>query len=153
MGGEDDTPVAAQFTLEKKFPDLIIAGLKGQFPKEQSSDEELVAAINRAKPDVLLVALGHPDQEKWIYHNLDKIPSVKLAIGVGGALDFISGKLRRAPRWMRSINLEWLFRLIQEPKRLKRIRRAVLDFPKIMYREKIDEIEKTNHNYKNYNEF
>lgn len=137
LGGEGDTPVAAKFTLEKLYPDLMISGIKGGFPKDSTPDEVLVEAVNKAKPDVLFVALGHPHQEKWIFHNLDKMPSVKLAIGVGGSLDFISGKLRRAPEFLRKINSEWLFRLVQEPRRWRRIKKAVYEFPKMVYREKI----------------
>jgi len=137
LGGEGETPVAAKFTLEKRFPDLMISGMKGGFPKDSVPDSVLVEAVNKAKPDVLFVALGHPHQEKWIFRNLDKMPSVKLALGVGGALDFLSGKLQRAPEFMRKINSEWLFRLIQEPRRWSRIKTAIYEFPKLVYREKI----------------
>ena len=58
-----------------------------------------------------------PKQEKWIYHNLDKL-DVRVAIGIGAVFDFIAGKVKRAPKWMQRIGLEWLFRLIQEPRRL-----------------------------------
>lgn len=142
VGGEKETPVAAKFVLEKKFPDLIIAGMRSGFSKTNISDTELVNSVNKAKPDVLFVALGHPSQEKWIYRNLDKMPSVKLAIGIGGSLDFLSGKRLRAPGWMRRVNLEWLFRFLQEPKRYYRIRRAVWQFPRLVYRHKIFECEK-----------
>jgi N-acetylglucosaminyldiphosphoundecaprenol N-acetyl-beta-D-mannosaminyltransferase len=144
LGGEGDTPVAAKFTLEKRFPDLMISGIKGGFPKDSVPDEVLVEAVNKAKPDVLFVALGHPHQEKWIFRNLDKMPSVKLAFGVGGALDFLSGKLQRAPEFMRRINSEWLFRLIQEPRRWRRIKTAIYEFPKLVYREKIFRSENKN---------
>jgi len=137
LGGDQESSVAAKFELEKIFSDLMISGMKGGFPKESTPDEVLVEAVNKAKPDVLFVALGHPHQEKWIFRNLDKMPSVKLAMGVGGSLDFISGKLKRAPEFMRKINSEWLYRLIQEPHRWKRIKTAVYEFPKLVYREKI----------------
>ncbi len=137
LGGQGKTPVSAKFELERQFPDLLISGIKGGFSKEKILDEELVEAVNKAKPDVVFVALGHPFQEKWIFRNLDKMPSVKLAIGVGGALDFIGGSRRRAPLWLRKINLEWLFRLIQEPNRLNRIKTAVWEFPRTVCQEKI----------------
>jgi len=69
--------------------------------------------------DILFVAFGSPKQELWIAENLEKLP-VKVAIGVGGSFDFISGKVKRAPEWMRKIGLEWLFRLIIQPWRIKR---------------------------------
>jgi N-acetylglucosaminyldiphosphoundecaprenol N-acetyl-beta-D-mannosaminyltransferase len=142
LGGEDNTPVTARFALEKLFPDLIISGIKGGFNKDSIANDFLVEAVNKARPDVLFVALGHPYQEKWIFHNLDKLPSVKIAIGIGGSLDFLGGKRKRAPEWLRRINLEWLYRLIQEPRRYQRIKRAVHDFPKMVYQHKIVETER-----------
>jgi len=81
----------------------------------------VIQKINLIKPDILLVGLGSPQQEEFIYNNLSKMPSVKLAIGVGGAFDFISECVKRAPRIMQNIGVEWLWRLILQPKRLKRI--------------------------------
>jgi N-acetylglucosaminyldiphosphoundecaprenol N-acetyl-beta-D-mannosaminyltransferase len=78
--------------------------------------------------DILFVALGFPKQEEWIAANLDKIP-VTAAMGVGGSFDYISGNVRRAPQFLRSIGLEWLFRLINEPWRVKR----QLMLPKFVY--------------------
>ena len=75
--------------------------------------------INFAKADILFVAFGHPKQEKWIVQNLPKL-SVKVAMGVGGSFDYISGKIPRAPKWLRKLGLEWLFRLIIQPWRIKR---------------------------------
>ena len=75
------------------------------------------------------MALGAPWQEKFIYHNLPKLPSVKLAIGVGGAFDFLTGKIQRAPKLLRILGLEWLWRLLKQPWRVKRIYNAVIVFP------------------------
>jgi len=83
--------------------------------------EKAIERINSVKPDILLVGLGSPKQEKFIYENFKKMPSVKVAIGVGGAFDFISGRVKRAPRIIQKIGLEWLWRLILQPKRFKRI--------------------------------
>lgn len=83
-------------------------------------------------PDIMFVALGAPFQEKFIYHNLAKVPSVKVALGIGGAFDFISGKTKRAPKFMRRLGLEWLWRLFSHPQdrwnRAKRIFNAVIVF-------------------------
>lgn len=82
------------------------------------------------EPDILFCTLGAPWQEKFIYHNLKNLPSVKIAIGVGGAFDFLTKKIKRAPNFLRTIGLEWLWRLILEPKyRFKRIYNAVIVFP------------------------
>lgn len=84
--------------------------------------------INVFKPDIIFCALGAPWQDKFIYHNLEKMPSAKLGIGVGGGLDYLTGKALRAPLIMRLLGLEWLWRLIRQPKRAKRIYNAVIIF-------------------------
>ncbi|MCK5084508.1 MAG: WecB/TagA/CpsF family glycosyltransferase [Candidatus Pacebacteria bacterium] len=91
-------------------------------------NKELIKRIDKAQPDMLFVAFGAPKQEEWIYENLKKMPSVKLAIGVGGSFDFISGKVKRAPLIFQKFGLEWLWRLILEPRRIKRIYNATVKF-------------------------
>ena len=90
---------------------------------------ESLAHLQKFKPDILFVTLGAPDQEKFIYHNLNKIPSVKLALGVGGSFDFISGKIRRAPLIFQKLGIEWFWRLTMQPWRWRRIYNAVIIFP------------------------
>ncbi len=99
-------------------------------------NEKLISRINNAKPDILLVAFGAPKQEKWIYENLKKMPSVKLAMGVGGSFDFISGKTKRAPLIFQKLGLEWLWRLVLEPRRIKRIYNATVKFGWIIWKSK-----------------
>jgi N-acetylglucosaminyldiphosphoundecaprenol N-acetyl-beta-D-mannosaminyltransferase len=96
----------------------------------------LIQRINNAKPDILFVAFGAPKQEIWIYENLKKMPSVKLTIGVGGSFDFISGKIKRAPFIFQRLGLEWLWRLILEPSRIKRIYNATVKFGWMVWRNK-----------------
>ena len=84
--------------------------------------------------DILFVAYGVPKQEEWIYENLPKLP-VKAAIGVGGAFDFLSGKVRRAPIWMQKLGIEWLFRLIIQPWRFRR-QLALFTFLRLVLQEK-----------------
>jgi N-acetylglucosaminyldiphosphoundecaprenol N-acetyl-beta-D-mannosaminyltransferase len=80
--------------------------------------------------NIILVNFGAPEQEQFIYSlKGQENAKIKLAIGVGGSFDFLTGKVKRAPAWMRSIGLEWLFRLIQQPNRWKRIWNAVVIFP------------------------
>ena len=89
----------------------------------------IVERIRAARPDLLLVALGAPKQEFWIDEHFAEIaPAV--ALGVGASLDFIAGTIRRSPRWMSKVGLEWLYRLGQEPKRLWR--RYLVDDPKFL---------------------
>ena len=91
-------------------------------------NNKLIQRINKAEPDILFVAFGSPNQEKWIFENLKKMPSVKLAMGVGGSFDFISGKIKRAPLVFRKLGLEWFWRLMLEPRRTKRIYNATIKF-------------------------
>ena len=86
-------------------------------------DEEIKTA------EIVFVNFGAPEQEKFIFENRKKFPKAKILAGVGGTFDFLTGKMKRAPRWMRKIGLEWLWRLFQEPKRIKRIGNAVIVFP------------------------
>lgn len=85
--------------------------------------------INEFRPDIIFCALGAPWQEKFIFHNLKKISSAKLAMAVGGSFDFLTGKIKRAPPWLRKIGLEWLWRLGKQPWRYRRIYNAVIVFP------------------------
>ncbi|MBI4089219.1 MAG: WecB/TagA/CpsF family glycosyltransferase [Candidatus Levybacteria bacterium] len=85
--------------------------------------------------DILFVAFGAPKQEIWISENLDKIP-VKIAVGVGGAFDYISGKMGRAPTWVQNIGFEWLYRLIRQPWRIKR-QFSLLEFIFLVLKEKL----------------
>lgn len=105
-------PGVAELTaecLQKKYP-----GLKVGFAKKELSKPEELKNV-----DLLFVAFGAPKQEIWIAENLNRLP-VKLAVGVGGAFDFISGKVPRAPKFIRDLDLEWLFRLIIQPWRIRR---------------------------------
>lgn len=119
--------------LEKVYPKLKIAGAENGGGGNDWDNCKISEHINAVQPDILFVALGHGKQEKWIYENLEKLPSVKIAMGVGGAFDFISGKVKRAPEFMRKMGLEWLWRLLREPKRWKRIFNAVIVFPWMCY--------------------
>lgn len=97
---------------------------------QEKYDDQIVERINQVSPEILFVAFGTPSQELWIARNLYKIPSVKVAIGVGGAFDFLSGKVKRAPHFLQTMRLEWLYRLLKEPrKRYLRIYHAVIVFP------------------------
>ena len=120
-------PNIAELTAEclrKNYP-----GLKVGLVSEEWTEE-----LKNKKADILFVAFGSPKQEIWISENLERLPA-KVVIGVGGAFDFISGKVRRAPLILRKTGLEWLFRLIIQPWRLKRQLRLV-KFLYLVLREK-----------------
>lgn len=129
LGSTHDVLEKTERTLKKLFPKLTIAGTDASIKSTHINDALVIERINIAAPSAIFVALGAPHQEKWIYQNLKKIPSIRLAMGVGGTFDYISGKVRRAPLILRMLGLEWLFRLFLQPKRLKRICTAVILFP------------------------
>ncbi|MEK7497836.1 MAG: WecB/TagA/CpsF family glycosyltransferase [Patescibacteria group bacterium] len=91
-------------------------------------NKDIVKQINKLKPDIVFVGFGAPKQEKWIWKNKDKL-NVKCLMAVGGAIDYYSGVKKLPPKWMQSLELEWLFRLFVEPWRLPRIFKAVIIFP------------------------
>jgi len=103
---------------------------------EDADGPELFARIRECQPNILLVALGAPKQEKWIAQNLNKIPSVKVAIGVGSAFNIFSGQIKRAPRIFLALGLEWLWRLFREPRRWRKAWRSVVVFPLMVLKSK-----------------
>lgn len=129
LGGKKDVAKKTAEKLKNKYADLKIAGSLDGY----ADIENCFEIIKSATPAVLFVALGAPKQEKWIYENLPKLNSVKLAVGVGGAFDFISGSVKRAPKPMRQIGFEWLWRLAMQPRRIKRIFNAVAVFPILFF--------------------
>lgn len=113
--------------LLQRWPNAVICGVRDGF----SDTRETLEAINRSRPDILLVALGVPLQEKFIVENFARLNCL-LALGVGGLFDFYSGRIPRAPGWLRQLGLEWTFRLAMEPRRM--FRRYVLGNPLFIYR-------------------
>ena len=106
---------AAEWTRER-YPALVVAGGRyGYFPEDE--DDAVVQEIAASAADVLLVAFGAPRQDEWIARRLGRL-GVRAAMGVGGLFDFVSGRIPRAPAWMREIGMEWLYRLIREPERM-----------------------------------
>ncbi len=118
-GGRPGVAREAANNLQKKFPKLKIVGTYHGY---QTSDEldAMREHIAETNPDILLVALGAPGQEFWIRENKEAL-GVPVQMGVGGSLDVLAGRARRAPRWMQKTYLEWLYRLLKEPWRYKRM--------------------------------
>ncbi len=116
-----------KYFVQNKFPRLCIQSFSGD--GSNSGDDETINKINEFKPDILFVAYGCPKQELWIKRNLQKCPSVKVAMGIGGTFDYYAGNLKRAPKLLQKLGLEWLWRLILQPSRIKRILNAVFIFP------------------------
>ena len=128
LGGAEGIAEQAASTLMQQNPTLIVCGLYSGSPKDEEADT-IINMINACQPHLLLVAYGAPQQDFWIAKHLSRMPSVKVAMGVGGTLDFLAGKVQRAPKLMQSLHIEWLWRLVKEPKRWKRILNAVVMFP------------------------
>ena len=119
LGGESGVALAAAARLLELYPGLVVAGTyePPRAAVEDMNNAEILARIEESKADVLLVAFGHPKQEKWIDLHREVLP-VSIAIGVGCVFDLIAGRSRRAPRWMQNAGLEWAYRLASEPRRL-----------------------------------
>lgn len=119
LGGGADTVAKAAANMEAKYPGLRVAGVRDGYFKP-SENEGVISLINEAAPDLLLVGLGSPKQEKWVFENAESL-SVNVIMAVGGSFDVMSGNLKRAPEIFRRLGLEWLYRLIRQPKRFKRM--------------------------------
>jgi N-acetylglucosaminyldiphosphoundecaprenol N-acetyl-beta-D-mannosaminyltransferase len=120
LGGQEHVGPKAKEVLLHAFPKLRIVGMHSPplgFEKNAAQSAEVLRKINEVKPHILLVALGCPKQEKWMLEHQDAYaPAV--ALGIGATLDFIAGVVRRSPAWMSRAGLEWVYRLVQEPKRM-----------------------------------
>ena len=119
LGARPEVLQEALLRIRERFPSLCIAGSHHGYFKEEEG-EAIVAQIRARRPQMLFVALGAPRQEDWIYRYKKGLPPC-VAIGVGGSLDVLAGKARRAPRWMQRAGLEWFYRLLREPSRLGRM--------------------------------
>ncbi len=118
LGAKEGIAKTAADRLREKFPNLEIVGIRdGYFDKAGTENEKIIEEINYASPDILLVGFGMPAQELWLKENWHKIDA-HIALTGGACFDFISETVRRAPRWMSNNGLEWLFRLILEPRRM-----------------------------------
>jgi N-acetylglucosaminyldiphosphoundecaprenol N-acetyl-beta-D-mannosaminyltransferase len=119
LGGEDGNAMVAAERLVAQYPRLRVAGIHepARAALDDMDDDDIVRRLEESGADILLVALGHPKQDKWIARNRHRLP-VSVAVGVGCTFDLIAGRRTRAPRWMQRTGLEWLFRLVHEPSRL-----------------------------------
>ena len=138
LGGAPGVATKAANKLLEKYPRLKILGATDGGLITDSNlahQKQLIYEINKTKPDILLVALGAPKQDKFIAR-WQKDLKCRVAIGVGGTFDYIAGTIPRAPHWMQKIGLEWLWRFIHEPRRIKRIFTAIIIFPYLVWTKK-----------------
>jgi N-acetylglucosaminyldiphosphoundecaprenol N-acetyl-beta-D-mannosaminyltransferase len=134
LGARPGVAEKAAQRLRERFPDLLIVGTQhGYFDKTPGSaeNEGIIQAINEVKPNVLVVGFGMPAQERWLMENWDRV-AANVALTGGAVFDYVSGELRRGPRWMTDHGLEWLARLVIEPRRLWQ--RYLIGIPLFLWR-------------------
>lgn len=126
LGGKEGIAKKAGENISKDYPNIKLLGCHhGYFKgchigqKGHEEEQEIIQDINKLKPDIIFVGLGFPGQEIWIDENKDKIKS-KVIIGNGGTMDVLSGNVKRAPEIYQKMGLEWLYRLVKEPSRIRR---------------------------------
>ncbi|MBQ3509602.1 MAG: WecB/TagA/CpsF family glycosyltransferase [Peptococcaceae bacterium] len=126
LGSAPGVAATAAVNIRDKFPGCNIVGTHhGYFNAKE--EKQILAELEQLKPDVLFVALGAPKQEYWIADHLADL-GIPVGMGIGGSMDVLSGNVKRAPKWMQKMSLEWLYRLVIQPTRFKR----VLALPKFM---------------------
>lgn len=136
-GSSQQTLDNMKAAIQRDYPDVEVAGMYSPpfRPLTEKEDKEITALINSARPDFIWVGLGAPRQEQWMYDHRGRLDAV--AIGVGAGFDYLAGNIKRAPRLMQMLCLEWLYRLLQDPKRLwKRYVTTNFKFMKYIVRER-----------------
>jgi len=118
-GAKEEVSLKACENLKRFYTRLNIVGRANGYVEDDDMPS-LVKAINDSKAQILFLALGSPKQEKWLSIYATELVTVRVCQGIGGTLDTIAGTVRRAPRWWRKMNLEWLYRLLADPRRIRR---------------------------------
>lgn len=131
LGAKEEVAAMAVKNIQKGFDVKIVGWRNGYFPLEES--REIAANVKASGADILLVAMGYPRQDQWIA-DYGRECGIKIAIGIGGSFDVFAGLVKRAPKIWQSMRLEWLYRLIKDPRRFKR----TLNLPKFMSAVKAD---------------
>jgi len=138
LGGREGIGYAASRKLKQFNPNINVVGYMTGFMNIQDPSlveyNNILGKINQLEPTILLVAYNAPYAQNFIDEYLSKMPSVKVAIGIGGTFDFLSGTVKRAPKIFRVLGLEWFYRLLIQPSRIKRIYNAVIKFMYLFFR-------------------
>ncbi len=136
FGGDKASAEKARIILQKKYPgaqiDCFDPGKISGFLEHLNVSDAIIDHIRSLAPNILLVALGQGKQEQFIFQTISEFPTVQIAAGVGGSFSSISGNKPRAPRWMRTAGIEWVWRVAIQPSRAHRILSAVIVFPIIV---------------------
>ncbi|GMU25579.1 WecB/TagA/CpsF family glycosyltransferase [Patescibacteria group bacterium] len=148
IGGGKGIAARAFLKLVEQYPRLKGFVASGGIVNENGDGDEdharNIDILSMNRPDILLVAFGHPKQERWIERHRTMFTSAKIIVGVGGTFDYWAGT-SRAPSWMRRSGLEWLYRLYREPKRWKRIATAVIVFPILAIADRLRMLQSLDH--------
>ena len=131
-GAKEEIVTAAKMNLQEKYKGIQIVGYENGYVK---NNDDLISKINNSSANIVFIAMGSPKQEKWIYENRAAV-NANILIGVGGTFDIVSGKLKRAPNWIRKMGIEWLYRMLKEPKRLKNVPLQIKYYFKLKKKEK-----------------
>ena len=122
LGGKEGIAGIAANRLQERYPALCVCGTSwGYFDREGEENRQLLTHIRETRADILFVCLGFPLQEKWICENLAHLSSLCLIAGLGGSLDVWAGKSKRAPHALSRVGLEWAWRMVREPRRLRHL--------------------------------
>lgn len=145
LGADPGVAERAVNRIAQRWPKVRVIGAYSPpfgFEREEGMNAEIVARINARRPQVLILGLGAPKQENWIRTHRDRL-RVGYALCAGATIDFLAGEKKRAPVWLRRIGLEWLHRLLSEPRRLwRRYSRDFLQFPPIVLKELVASLSK-----------
>ena len=126
LGGAENVAERASENLRKKHPRLCICGTTwGYFHKTGEENARVISYIRACRPDILFVCMGFPVQERWIIDNLHHLTDIRVIACLGGSLDVWAGDLRRAPEWMSRTGMEWLWRMLRQPKRFAKLPKIV----------------------------
>lgn len=138
LGAGPGVAERAARNIAARWPGVEVVGTLSPplgFERDVQENEQILHSVAATKPDVLLIGLGAPKQELWVHAHADRLDA-KAALCIGATIDFLAGEKRRAPRWMRTLGLEWLHRLSTEPRRLaKRYLRDAWIFPQLVWRD------------------
>lgn len=132
LGAQDEIVRRAATQVRKRYPELRILGThNGFFPKTSEASQGVVSAINEARPDILLLGMSMPVEEQWVWEYRNRLQAGIIVLG-SGCFEWLAGRVKSAPRWVSAIYCEWLFRLLQEPRRLWR--RYLIGNPLFLFR-------------------
>lgn len=138
VGGRPGVARQAADTLQRYAPGWRVSGAEsGDGPDSPGGTPGTINRIRQSAATIVLVAYGAPRQEAWLAAAAEQLPAVRLLVGVGGTFDYLAGVVPRAPHWLRGLGLEWLYRLVRQPRRLPRILVATVVFPVLALAERL----------------